>query len=64
MCKIFSHHITWCGDERRYLSGLSKIIYKRVDIEMDDHSYAAYAVFLRFLEALRRTRKLFMVEYF
>ena len=30
---------------------------------MEYHSYAAYAVFLRLSAGLRRTRKLFMVEY-
>ena len=33
-----------------------------VDIEMGYHSHAAYAVFLRFLEGLGQTHKLFMVN--
>ena len=46
-----------CGDESRYLPGSNRIIYRCVDVEMDYHSYAAYAVFLRFSECLRRTHR-------
>ena len=50
----------WYGGERRYLHGLNRTIDRCVAIEMDSHSYA---VFLRLLESLRRTHKVFMVGY-
>ena len=52
------------GMGMRYLDGLNRTFYTCVDIEMDCDCNAACAVFPRFSQALKRTHKLFMVEYY